>query len=853
MDIIQERKRRIVEFMKEAAYRPLKFDELAGVLAVPSEEKDDLAEILGSLEIEGKIYKTNKDRYGIPERMNLVVGRLQGNERGFGFLIPDDPDAVDVFIPAEGLSGAMHNDRVIARITAKGTEGRRAEGEVIKILKRAVTKVVGTFESSRYFGFVVPDDKRIPGDIFIPKDEVNGARPGFKVVAEITKWPERRRNAEGRITEIIGDSRDTGVDILSIMKTYGLTESFPDDVMQQAAGIPDSISEEMRRGRRDLRDLRMITIDGEDAKDLDDAVSIQKLPDGCYRLGVHIADVSYYVTEDSPLDKEALKRGTSVYLVDRVIPMLPKKLSNGVCSLNPNVDRLAFTVMMDIDDKGKVLKHDIFESVIKTNERMTYTDVYKLLETADTALLERYGYLMDDLRAMKELALILRSKRVDRGAIDFDFDEAKVIVDENGKPIYVKRYEITIANRIIEEFMLVCNETVAEHFHWLGVPFVYRIHEEPDPEKIMAFAEFAKNLGYPLKGINHIHPGALQDLLDKVRGSREEMIVSTVMLRSMAKARYSNQNIGHFGLAARFYCHFTSPIRRYPDLIIHRLMKEELKGGLTEERESYLTQRLPDIAISCSERERAADEAERETEDLKKVEYMREKLGETFEGIISNVTSFGMFVELENTIEGLVKVSSLYDDYYVFDDRRYHLTGERTGKRYRIGDAVRVILARADIAARQLEFVIADQVENRDDETKRGKDGKDGKNGKSGKNGNGKVFLKKDLKNYEAGAGHTSGGRSGSGRKRGGSLTDVHEESHDEIVEDMAELKTKKLKKKEEKKPKHLKEPKQLKKLKQLKQPKQLDAHASGEQSEKSRKLKAPKHLKKTDETGEDL
>ena len=785
MDIMQERKSRIVEFMKEAAYRPLKFEELAVVLDVPAEERDDLAELLGSLEIEGRIYKTNKDRYGIPARMNLIVGRLQGNERGFGFLIPDDEDAVDVFIPSDGLSGAMHNDRVIARITAKSTDGKRAEGEIIKILRRAVTKVVGTYESSRYFGFVVPDDKKIPGDIFIPKDEVNGAMPGFKVVAEIVKWPESRRNAEGRIIEIIGDSRDTGVDILSIMKTHGLTETFPDDVIQQAETIPESVSEDMLAGRRDLRDLRIFTIDGEDAKDLDDAVSIQMLPNGCYRLGVHIADVSHYVTEDSPLDREALKRGTSVYLVDRVIPMLPRKLSNGVCSLNPNVDRLAFSVMMDIDSKGKVIGHDIFESVIKTTERMTYTNVYKLLETADTELLERYGHLMDDLRTMKELALILRGKRVSRGAIDFDFDEAKVIVDDKGRPIDVKRYEITIANRIIEEFMLVCNETVAERFHWVGMPFVYRVHDEPESEKIMAFAEFAKNLGYPLKGINNVHPGALQDLLDRVRGSREEMIVSTVMLRSMAKARYSHQNTGHYGLAAKFYCHFTSPIRRYPDLIIHRLMKEEIKGGLTEARELYLEQRLPEIARDCSERERAADEAERETEDLKKVEYMREKLGETFEGIISNVTSFGMFVELENTIEGLVRVSSMYDDYYIFDDRRYHLTGERTGKRYRIGDSVRVILVRADISTRQLEFFVADQVEKSGNGTGREK---------NGKHSEGKVFRKKTSRNDETDAKHASSQKSGAGKKRS----------------------------KQPKEAKQLKQPKKAKQLKQPKLPEQL-------------------------------
>jgi ribonuclease R len=710
MEIFQERRDKIIAFMKEAAYKPLKFSELAVVLDVPREDRDKLAEILESLEREGVIYRTKKDRYGITEKMNLVVGVIQRNERGYGFLIPDDGNIPDIFVPADGLAGAMHNDRVIVRIASKGANGKRAEGEVIKILERAVTKVVGTFENSRYFGFVVPDDKKIPGDVFIPGDEVNGAKPGQKVVAQIVKWPDGRRNAEGKIVEIIGDSKDVGVDILSIMKAYDLTESFPDDVAAQAARIPDVVTDDMIRGRRDLRDLRTFTIDGEDARDFDDAVSLEVLPDGNYRLGVHIADVSYYVTEGSPLDREALKRGTSVYLVDRVIPMLPPKLSNGICSLNPGVDRLAFTVMMDIDANGKVLRHNIFESVIRSVERMTYTDVYKILELEDAELIERYSHLAEDFRRMKELALILRSRRMARGAMDFDFAEAKVILDEEGKPVDVRRYEITIANRIIEEFMLVCNETVAEHFFWTGTPFVYRIHEEPDIEKIMAFAEFAKNLGYPLKGLNSIHPGALQDVLERVKGKREELIVSTVMLRSLAKARYSHQNAGHFGLAARYYCHFTSPIRRYPDLIIHRLIKEQLKGSLNEESERELSERLPEIARKCSERERAADEAERETEDLKKVEYMKQRVGEEFDGIISNVTSFGMFVGLENTIEGLVRVSDMHDDYYIYDDRHYMLMGERTGKCYRIGDPVRVLLAKADVETRQIDFVIEEHL-----------------------------------------------------------------------------------------------------------------------------------------------
>ena len=701
-----DRKNKIIGFMKEDAYRPLKFDELSVILDVPQEDRDQLTEILNELVEEGAIFRTSKDRYGIPERMGLIVGRIQGNERGYGFLIPDDELMADVFISADAMAGAMHSDRVLARVTTKGVGDRRSEGEIVRIIKRAVTKVVGTFENSDHFGFVVPDDRRIPGDIFIPRDEINGAKPGFKVVAEIIKWPDKRRNAEGKIVEIIGDIYDVGIDILSIMKAYDLKETFPEAAVRQAEAIPSEVTEGLIKGRQDLRNLRMVTIDGEDAKDLDDAVSISRLPDGGYRLGVHIADVSHYVTEGSPLDKEALSRGTSVYLVDRVIPMLPQRLSNGICSLNPHVDRLAFTVMMDLDKNGKVIRHDIFESVINIDERMTYSDVFTLLESDDAELAARYAPLLEDFHTMKDLALVLRKKRMDRGAIDFDFGESKVILDEKGKPIEVKRYEITIANRVIEEFMLVCNETVAEHFHWAGMPFVYRIHEDPDIEKIMTFAEFSRNLGYPLKGVNKIHPRALQEILEKVKGSREETIISTVMLRSLAKARYSPESVGHFGLAAKFYCHFTSPIRRYPDLIIHRLMKEELKGSLSEKREDELIKELPEIAKHCSVRERAAEEAERETEDLKKVEFMREKVGEAFEGMISNVTSFGMFVELDNTIEGLVKVSNMDDDYYIFDEKHFCLIGEHTKKRYSIGDQIRVLLVRADLSSRQLDFVI---------------------------------------------------------------------------------------------------------------------------------------------------
>lgn len=707
---LEERKERIVAFMKEEAYKPLLLKEIATILDVPKSDINLFKQTLAELEDEGKIFKTHANRYGIPARLNLVTGRIQGHERGFAFVIPDE-DMEDIFIPAESLNGAMHGDKVVARVNKTSSSDRRMEGEVIRILKRANITLVGTFDKSLNFGFVVSDNKRISGDIFIPKSGFNGAKKGQKVVVEITKYPEQRRNAEGKVIEIIGNINEPGTDILSIIKTYNLEEEFPEDVIKQVDKIGDTVTENMLKGRRDLRNLRMVTIDGEDAKDLDDAVSVEVLENGNYRLGVHIADVTNYVTENSPLDIEALKRGTSVYLVDRVIPMLPRKLSNGICSLNPHVDRLSFTCMMEIDKSGRVKNHEIFESVINIDERMTYTNVYKILVDKDEELIERYRHVVPDFEVMHELALILRKKRFTRGAIDFDFDEAKVILDEEGKPVEVKRYVITIANQIIEEFMLICNETVAEHFFWTNTPFVYRIHEEPDEEKIAALNEFVYNLGYSIKGINKIHPRALQDLLEKVKGTTYERIISTVMLRSLQKAKYSNESVGHFGLAAKYYCHFTSPIRRYPDLIIHRIMKLYLKGGMTEQKIAQLEGILPEIAKQCSERERMADEAERETEDLKKVEYMKAHEGEIFEGIISNVTNFGMFIEMENTIEGLVRMSSMEDDYYIYDDRHFCLIGERTHKTYRIGDIVRVILAKADIYARKIEFVLAETEE----------------------------------------------------------------------------------------------------------------------------------------------
>jgi ribonuclease R len=700
-----DRKEKILGFMNEHEYKPLLLKELMNVLDVPSEDINEFKHLLNELIDEGKVFKTHKKRYSIPERMGLISGRIQGNEKGYAFVIPNDENMKDIFIPAEFLNGAMHNDKVISRINKNVTAGKRAEGEIIRVLERANEVVVGRFEKSSYFGFVVPDNKKVSGDIFIPKDKFLGVKNGQKVIVKITKWPGNKRNAEGKIIEILGNENDKGIEVKSVIKQYGINEEFPLEVIDEVKDIKLNVNEALLKSRKDLRNLKMVTIDGEDAKDLDDAVSIEVLENGNYRLGVHIADVSYYVREGSELDKEAVDRGTSVYFVDRVIPMLPKELSNGICSLNPKIDRLSFSVIMEINSKGNVIKHDIFESIININERMTYTNVTKILENTDEEVTKRYKDLKVDFQNMKDLAMILRNRRDERGAIDFNFDEAKVLLDENDKPIDVVKYEHSISNQIIEEFMLICNETVAEHFYWMNVPFVYRVHEHPEDEKIENLNKFLKKLGYGVKG-KSMHPKAVQNLINKVKGTKEERVISTIVLRSLQKARYSTSNDGHFGLSTEYYCHFTSPIRRYPDLIIHRLMKKYLNVGIDDNQAEKLLKNLSEIAHKASERERRAEEAEREIEDLKKVEYMKSQEGMAFKGIISSITSFGIFVELDNTIEGMIRLGSLTDDYYVFSEDTYRLQGELTGKIYKIGDEVKVINAKADIANRRIEFVL---------------------------------------------------------------------------------------------------------------------------------------------------
>lgn len=699
-------KSKVVEFMEKQAYKPMLREELARAFEIDSVDYRDFYKLLDEMEKEGLIIKTHKDRYGIPEKMNLVVGKLQCNQRGFGFVIPDNKELKDVFISSDDMNGALHGDKVVARLISKNGEGRSQEGEIIRILERVNKTVVGTFENSKNFGFVIPSDTRINMDIFIPKSDINNAKTNQIVIVEITKWPEKRRNPEGRIVEILGHKNDTGTDILAIIKKYGLPENFPEEVIAEAERIPEEIHEAEIKRRLDLRDKTIITIDGADAKDLDDAISIEKLNNGNYKLGVHIADVTYYVRENSPLDKEALKRGTSVYLVDRVIPMLPKKLSNGVCSLHPGEPRLTLSVFMEINKSGKVVDHQIVETVIESKERLVYDNISDLLEHNDQEQLGRYAHILDDLKLMKELCHILTKKREERGSIDFDFPEAKIILDKKGHPIEVKKFDRRIANRMIEEFMLISNETVAEYMYWADIPFLYRIHEDPDMEKINEFNKFIHNFGYHLKGTQEIHPKELQELIKKIENTREENIINTLMLRSLRKAKYSSEPEGHFGLAAKYYSHFTAPIRRYPDLQIHRIIKEFINNKINEKRIGKLKSILPKVAEQSSTTERIADEASRETDDLKKVEYMSSRIGEEYEGIISGVMPFGIFVELDNTIEGLVHISSLIDDYYEYDQPNYRFIGRRTNKIYRIGDKVNIKVVGTNIANRQIDFNI---------------------------------------------------------------------------------------------------------------------------------------------------
>lgn len=738
-ELLEQRKQILTELMDDKAYVPMKAKELAILLNIPKSQREDLMEVLDALVVEGRIGVSKKGKYGKAETFS-VNGIFSGHPKGFGFVTVEGMEQ-DVFIPEDKTGAALHGDRVQIVVepdsrmsgsrSGMGSGGRRAEGAVIRVLEHANEEVVGYYQKNKNFGFVIPDNQKLAKDIFIPQGCEMGAVTGHKVVVKITDFGSEKHKPEGRVTEIIGHVNDPGTDILSIVRAYGLPEAFPQEVMEEIEDIPDHVTVpgqpvEMGSlygisnlvspdgwggelsGRLDLRGLQTVTIDGEDAKDLDDAVTICRDGQGHYILGVHIADVSHYVKEGSPLDREARKRSTSVYLVDRVIPMLPHKLSNGICSLNAGTDRLALSCIMEVDAQGTVLDHRIAGTVIHVDRRMTYTAVNAVVTDRDEAVMAEYEEFVPMFDCMKELADILRENRRKRGAIDFDFPESKIVLNEQGKPLEIKPYERNAATRIIEDFMLLANETVAEDYYWQSIPFLFRSHDNPDPEKMKQLGTFINNFGYFIK-MQHgeIHPKELQKLLDKIEGTPEEALLSRLTLRSMKQAKYTTLCSGHFGLATRYYTHFTSPIRRYPDLQIHRIIKETLKGGLSDKRAAHYEKILPEVAVQTSALERRADEAERETDKLKKCEYMSRFIGQDFDGAISGVTNWGLYVELPNTVEGLVRMSDLDDDYYIFDEQHYELIGEMTKKTYKLGQPVRVTVSSTDRLLRTVDFILA--------------------------------------------------------------------------------------------------------------------------------------------------
>lgn len=712
-DILKERKERILAYMESEGYVPIKRRDMRAMLSVPQEDREKFESLINELIAEGRVFETKKGKLASPKDLQMATGTFIGHARGFGFVTPD-AGGEDIFIPASETMGAMQKDRVLYKMLHKAEKGKKADGVIVRILERGQQRIVGTFEAgSKGYGFVVADDKKIAKDIFISRENTKGAVTGHKVVVEITDYGEDRRNPEGKVIEILGHINDPGVDILSVIRRYELAVEFPEEVYAEIEHLGTEVAEADKKGREDLRDLLTITIDGADAKDLDDAVSLKRLGNGNFELGVHIADVSHYVRENTALDKEAYARGTSVYLVDRVIPMLPHKLSNGICSLNPHVDRLALSCLMEVNGRGEVVSHRILESVINSDYRMTYTAVREILEDGAPALLEQYAEILPMLEDMEELRQILGEKRRKRGSVNFDLPESKIILDENGKPIDIKPYEKSIATNMIEEFMLVCNETIAENSFWQEMPFMYRSHQEPDEDKLEKMEQFLRGFGYYLrKKDGEIHPRELQKVLQKAEETDEERIITRMVLRSMMQARYTAENGGHFGLAAKYYCHFTSPIRRYPDLEIHRMIKKMLHGELDEKASAYYRRKMPDWAKHCSKQERVAEDAERDTDALKKVEFMEDKIGQIYEGIISGVTNWGIYVELPNTIEGMVALSQMDDDYYEFDEKKMLVFGKRTKKSYRLGDKVVVSVAKVDRMMGTIDFVFEEENED---------------------------------------------------------------------------------------------------------------------------------------------
>lgn len=705
---LQERKNRILALMNDPTYIPMKEKELVVVMQVAPEDRGLFKDCLNELLREGSISISKRGKYQIP-KVETIAGQFAASGHGYGF-VRIEGEEEDYYIAEKYVNGAMHGDTVLIEpIDVSHRRGKSKEAVVIDIIQRAMDTVVGTYDAAKnQYGFVIPDNIKLEQDIFIPIGNSMGAVSGHKVVAKILDYGGNGRKPEGKIIEIIGHAGDPGVDVMAILKAYGVVCDFPEKVMNQATRIPDHLIETDYNGREDLRNLDMVTIDGEDSKDLDDAVSLT-LEGENYCLGVHIADVTHYVKEGSALDKEALERGTSCYPTDRVVPMLPHALCNGICSLNEQVDRLALSCFMTVNPKGDIIDHRLAMSVIKTNHRMTYTDVNKIITNHDEELIDRYKDVAQMLLDMQELALLLRKKRKSRGSIDFDLPESKIELDASGHPVKIYPYDRNNATRLIEDFMLAANETVAEHFFWLQSPFVYRIHEKPDPDKIKKLSLFIRNFGYGIKTKDeNVHPKELQKLLEGIEGTPEEALISRLTLRSMQRAKYSTECAGHFGLSLKYYCHFTSPIRRYPDLQIHRIIKDYLRGNLNEDKMAHYAKILPDVCTQSSTRERVADDVEREVDKLKKAEYMLNHIGEEYEGVISGVTNWGLYVELPNTVEGLVHISKIAGDYYVYNENNYELVGQAKGKKYALGMKVNIIVNAVDMELRAVDFLLAE-------------------------------------------------------------------------------------------------------------------------------------------------
>lgn len=705
-----EKQELILNFMKDENYTPMKAKEIAMFLGVPKKEYNQFLDTIKYLEENYKIVKNKKNRYRLIGE-NFVEGTYRKNQRGFGFVKIENRED-EIYIAKEDSLNALNGDRVLIEITEEQNKVKRAEGKIKKIIKHEKETVVGTFQESRNFGFVVPDDKAFGTDIFISKGKFLNAKNNQKVVVKITKYPRKGKNAEGEIVEVLGSIDEAGVDMLSLIKEYDLPSEFPQNVIEEAKKYGDKIDEKEIQNRIDCRKHIIFTIDGEDAKDLDDAVRVIKLDNGNYRLDVHIADVSHYVREGSLLDREAQIRGTSVYMLSRVIPMLPKELSNGICSLNAGEDRLTLSCSMEINNKGEVVSAEVYKGVINVTERMNYHDVQKILDKSDENVLKKYEKYIHNFELMAELAQILKERRLEQGYLNLDIPESKIDLDENGKVIHIGKYETSFSNEIIEQFMLSANETIAEKFYWLEAPFIYRVHEDPDIEKVKELNKFLYNFGLKIRIANEkIYPKEVSKILEEIKGKEEEKVVSTLILRTLKIARYEAENKGHFGIASKYYCHFTSPIRRYPDLFIHRIISKYLEENyvVSDKFIEDFKQKAIDRAKASSEREKVATKAERDSEDMKKAEFMQDKIGQEFDGIISSVTQFGIFVELENTVEGLIRFENLGNEYFIYDEERKRLIGENSNKVYKIGDKVKIRVISANKLLRQIDFEIVEE------------------------------------------------------------------------------------------------------------------------------------------------